>query len=182
MTECELVAQTGLWVHVMWMMRTQAGIQTCMVIYKNMIPVQFSFEYFIKRACIVPFSAHLMHLQLLFLLCLSIIIIWPWWSSQQMLVNARDILFEKLCTIVNRSWAWLYRRVKVFAAVIQMWVLENRGFALFSSFALICRALPTGSAPRTVPCHSGHTRTYTHSISHTRWHRVSNSHHLTSHS
>lgn len=52
-----------------------------------------------------------------------------------------------VCMALHACW----RRVIVFAAVIQMWVLEIRGFAFFSSFVLICRALPTGSAPRTVP-------------------------------
>ncbi len=126
--------------------------------YVNMMPVHFSFEYFITRACIMPFSAHLIHIQILFYY-VEVIIIWPWWSSQQMLVNARDILFGELCTIVTWSCA-CWRRVVVFAAVIQMWVLGNRGLALFSSFVLICRALPTGSAPRTVPWHSiSHTLT-----------------------
>lgn len=132
-------------------------------------------------------NAHLSHLLLsnILLYKYSPIFIWPWWSSQQMLVHARDILFGKIVHYCEQI-AWMalhtcWRRVILCVAVIQMWVLENRGFALFSWFVLICRALPTGSAPRTVPWHSGHTRTYKHFISHTRRDRVSNSHDITWH-
>ncbi len=64
-----------------------------------------------------------------------------------------------VCMALHACW----RRVIVFAAVIQMWVLENRGFAFFSSFVLIGRYRRVqhhGQFPDT-PAHT-HTPAVTH--------------------